>query len=167
MTRSSRSLAAWLCMFAIAALAQAAPRSFQGVVTHVGDGDTLWVRPERGGPPVQLRLQGIDAPEICQPWGMQARAALSRKVLHQPVAVRVHGRDHYGRALAEVRLQGDDLGTWMVGQGHAWSYRWRSDAGPHAAAQSRARQARRGLWRDPGALEPRAFRRRHGTCDKP
>ncbi len=136
------------------------------MVSHVSDGDTLWVRPARGGAPVQLRLQGIDAPELCQAWGAQAQAALSRKALHQPVTVQVGGRDSYGRALADVGLQGDDLAAWMVGQGHAWSYRWRSDAGPHVAAQSLARQARRGLWREHGAIEPRLFRRRHGACDR-
>ena len=43
-----------------------------GVVTHVSDGDTLWVRPAGAGAALQVRLQGLDAPEICQEFGSQA-----------------------------------------------------------------------------------------------
>ncbi|HSV47896.1 MAG TPA: thermonuclease family protein, partial [Ramlibacter sp.] len=76
------------------------------------------------------------------------------------------GRDSYRRSLAQVRLSGEDLAGWMVGQGHAWSYRFRSDPGPHTAEERLARQARRGLWASSAPTEPRLFRRRHGRCER-
>jgi hypothetical protein len=42
---------------------------WQGVVTHVRDGDTVWIQSIHGGQTHKVRLQGLDAPEICQAWG--------------------------------------------------------------------------------------------------
>ena len=148
--------------------APAPARGFAATVTRVSDGDTLWVRPERGGPPRKLRLHGIDAPEICQPGGVAARDALQALALHRPVQVSVLRRDDYQRLLARVTHQGDDLARAMVRQGHAWSYRYRRDPGPYGAEEQEARRLRRGLFAvqpGPQAPEsPRAFRRRHGPC---
>jgi endonuclease YncB( thermonuclease family) len=63
-----------------------------------------------------------------------------------------------------VRFAGEDLGGWMVSRGYAWSYRFRSDPGPYRHQEAQARTARRGLWSTAGPEEPRAFRKRHGSC---
>ena len=81
---------------AIAALlgASAAAQAFDGVVTRVPDGDTLWVQPDDAARrPLKLRLRGIDAPELCQRWGVQARDALAARVLRRHVSVEVRTRD--------------------------------------------------------------------------
>jgi endonuclease YncB( thermonuclease family) len=139
-------------------------RSFQGEVTHVTDGDSIWVRSARGAPR-QLRIRGIDAPEICQAFGREAQAALQSRVLHREVSVKPAGRDDYHRLLAQVSLRGDDVGAWMVGQGYAWAHRWhRKASGPYAALEAQARNARRGLWSSAAPVDPRDFRRLHGSC---
>ena len=138
-------------------------QALDGVVTRVTDGDTLWVRPV-GGKPVKVRLQGIDAPERCQAWGEQARAALASRVLNRQVAVRTRAYDDYKRAIAHVELHGDDVAAWMVREGHAWSYRYRRSLGPYAEQEQQARAARRGLFAQP-AVEPRVFRKTHGPCE--
>jgi micrococcal nuclease len=135
----------------------------RGVVTYVSDGDTLWVRLADGGEPVKVRFQGIDAPESCQAWGAQATQALKAKALHQEVSLNTRARDDYGRWLARVQMGDDDLGAWMVLQGHAWSYHYRRSFGPYAAQETTARNAKRGLWAA-AAQEPREFRRQHGSC---
>ena len=140
-------------------------QAMSGVVTHVSDGDTLWVRPE-GGRPVKVRLQGIDAPERCQPWGTQAQAALASRVLHRQVQVRTRAHDDYHRAIGTLELNGEDIAAWMVREGHAWSYRYRRSLGPYAEQEQQARAARRGLFARP-AVEPRAFRKSHGPCSAP
>jgi endonuclease YncB( thermonuclease family) len=151
----------------LALLAAALPlhaASFRGVVTHVTDGDTLWVRPSGGGRPIQLRLLDLDAPESCQPFGAQARQALKRRLLRQPVLVRTRGTDDYQRTLAQVRHDGEDVGAWLVQEGHAWAMGFKGRRGPYARLQEEARAARRGLWSAGDALEPRSFRRSHGRC---
>jgi micrococcal nuclease len=137
---------------------------FAGTVTHVTDGDSLWVKPMMGGAPREVRLQGIDAPEICQAWGHQSRDALAAQVLHRQVRVTSRGRDTYHRTLAQVSFGGQDVGAWMVSHGHAWSYRFRRDSGPYRQQESRARSARLGLWSAGAPIAPRDFRKRHGSC---
>jgi micrococcal nuclease len=122
----------------------AAAAAFSGVVTHVTDGDTLWVQPDdRSAPPVKLRLQGIDAPESCQVWGHEATAALRARLQHQHVWVRVRAKDAYARGIAQLRSGGEDIAEWMVSQGHAWSPGYRRHPGPYAAQE---RQARSRAW---------------------
>jgi endonuclease YncB( thermonuclease family) len=117
-----------------------------------------------GGTPRAVRLDGIDAPEICQRYGEAARAALVYRVLGRPVQVRKRLRDDYGRELARVMVDGRDVGAWLVRQGHAWSYRYRGHVGPYIAQEAQARARRIGLFREVHAEQPRAFRKRHGRC---
>jgi len=157
-------LIAFSAIYARAATEFNAKSSWQGIVSHVVDGDTLSVRPLQGGAPYTVRLDGIDAPEICQVHGPSARAALVKQVLGKTVWVAVRRRDDYGRTLARVSLHERDMGRWMVLQGHAWSYRYRKDPGPYAREEGQARSARRGLFARNGAELPRRFRQRHGAC---
>ena len=159
---------AWLAAGGSVAQARAPARaSWQGVVSYVVDGDTVRVRPAGGGKPVSVRLEGIDAPELCQPGGAASRDTLKRRVLGQRVAVQGRAHDDYGRLLARLALNGEDLGAWMVTQGQAWSYRYRKQPGPYALQQSRAKAAGRGVFARGHAaapVEPRMFRKQHGPC---
>jgi micrococcal nuclease len=135
-----------------------------GVVTHVSDGDTLWVQPLQSGEAYKVRILGIDAPEICQPWGPQSRGALTEVLQAQLVEVNAQTYDSYGRLLAQLTSQGKDVGAWMVGQGHAWSYRYKTHAGLYDALQVQAQSQHLGLFADGRALRPRWFRKRFGPC---
>ena len=161
MRLSLRSLPA-LLLVSLLACGPATGKALTGFVSHVTDGDTLWVRPASGSP-VQVRIQGLDAPEICQPFGLQARDALAARVLHRPVRVSTRARDMYQRSVGSVSLEGQDVGAWLVAGGFAWSARYRGRPGPYAPEEAQARRHRIGLWAT-SAVEPRAFRRRHGSC---
>lgn len=154
---------AWVLAVPGGASAQGA--SFEARVTRVSDGDSLWVRPLDGGAPRRVRLQGIDAPEICQPGGRAARDALAARLERATVTVRPQAEDDYGRQLAVIVWRGEDINRWLVREGWAWAYRWRSGEGPYARDEQLARRAGRGVFADPLAEEPRAFRRRHGPCE--
>ena len=173
----NRSFAQWihaqyaikLIAYALLALitfeAAAAVRQAQsGVVTRVVDGDTLWVKTSASQQPLKVRLQGIDAPEICQPGGLEARDALKRQVLGQSVTVTSGAHDDYGRTVGTLHMQGQDMGRWLVAQGHAWVYSYRHKKGPYADELRQAQLARRGVFSDVAAEEPRLFRKRHGSC---
>lgn len=146
---------------------QPLPFTFTGRVTRVFDGDTLWVKPLAGGRYRKLRLDGVDAPEICQSGGLAAREALASRVLDQVVTVRVRAFDSYGRALAQVSAGGDDMAAVLVRGGYAWSSRWRRSLGPYAAEEAQARVERQGIFGVEGAETPREFRQRHGPCPLP
>jgi micrococcal nuclease len=149
-------------LLALCAASPAGARTVTGTVNHVSDGDTLWVR-SADGTPVQVRIHGLDAPEICQAFGQEARDALAARVLHRKVKVAIRAQDAYQRSVGTVSLKGQDVGAWMVARGYAWSARGRG-GGPYAQEEAQARKARIGLWTAPTAVEPRSFRRRHGPC---
>ena len=146
------------------AVSAGATDMFFARVTAVTDGDTLWVAPEDGGAPRKLRLEGMDAPEICQSGGVLARDVLRRLVAHKRVRVSVRAHDDYGRGLARIHLGDQDIGAAMVRSGQAWSSRWRRSLGPYAAEESVARQAKIGLFSATAPELPRDFRQRHGSC---
>lgn len=135
-----------------------------GKVTRVTDGDTLWVRLAEGGKPVRVRIDGIDAPEICQAGGRAARVALASRVASRTVTLVIRRHDDYGRAVASVHVGGEDIAGWMVGRGHAWSYHYGREGGPYLKLQGQAQAAGKGLFADPHALAPRLFRKLHGSC---
>ncbi len=150
-----------------ASLALAESKVYEALVTRVSDGDTLWVQPLPDGRFRKLRLDGIDAPEICQPGGAASRDALAARVLRQVVTVHERRRDDYGRALVKLQHAGDDVAAVMVQQGQAWSYRWRHSDGPYAREEALARTQRQGLFAAGEIEHPRDFRRRHGPCPMP
>lgn len=162
--KTIRVLMTAACLGGISAFGAAEPlQPWSGRVTHVTDGDTLWVQPLRGGKPRKIRLDGVDAPEICQPYGAVARDRLAQLVAGRSVRIMPRHHDDYGRLLARVSLQGQDIGRWMVRHGHAWSHRYRRLPGSYAPLEARARGQHLGLWQLPAEM-PRQFRQRHGPC---
>lgn len=163
--QAGAALACWLTLGLGAAHAARPPApAVVGQVTRVIDGDSLWWQASPTARPVEVRLAHIDAPEICQAWGVEARAALQDLVLDRPVSLRVVGRDDYGRTLGQLTTAGIDVNLKMVEEGHAWSSRWRWDRGPHVKQERMAHALRRGLHGEGGAVMPRDFRRGHGPC---
>ena len=144
--------------------ALAAQVTYAGVVTRVVDGDTVWLKTPALGQPLKVRLSGIDAPEICQTGGVQARDALVGRVLGQQVTLKSRAHDDYGRTLGTVYLNGQDINRWLVTNGHAWVYRFRQKKPLYSEDFAQARAARRGLFSDVEALDPRAFRKAYGSC---
>ncbi|MBL0920033.1 MAG: thermonuclease family protein [Hydrogenophaga sp.] len=136
---------------------------YEARVVRVFDGDTVWVQPAGGGRWRKLRLDGIDAPEICQPGGLAARDALAARVLGETVQVNQRAADSYGRGIVQLDHRGDDIGRWLVQGGQAWAQRWRGQ-GPYVAVEDEARRTRRGVFQEAQAELPRDFRRRHGPC---
>lgn len=141
--------------------------AYEARVTRVPDGDTLWVKPLAGGTYRKLRLDGVDAPEICQDGGVAAREALTTRLLEQTVTVTERRRDDYGRALVRLKHRGEDVAGWLVREGWAWSYRWRHSDGPFAIEEVLARKDRKGIFASAAAENPRDFRKRHGPCPMP
>jgi micrococcal nuclease len=169
--RAACALVALLGLTALAGPAQAAKTArpatppIAGTVLRVVDGDTLVVAPaEAGRAPITVRVDGIDAPEICQPHGPEARQAMSEMVLQQPVTLVVKAHDAHGRMLARVMKGELDVGDRLVRDGHAWSHRYKWDKGPYVAEERMATTLRRGLHAQGGAVMPREFRKAHGSC---
>lgn len=129
------------------------------------DGDTVLLVRAGQSEPVKLRIDGVDAPESCQPGGMASRDELIRLVLRKQVQVTDLGQDSYGRQLGRLSVEGVDVGAEMVRSGMAWAYRFKTGRGPYAALQRAAQKEKKGVFSAPeAAMSPPVFRRFHGAC---
>jgi endonuclease YncB( thermonuclease family) len=137
-----------------------------GRVVGVIDGDTLDIL-TASFEMLRVRLSGIDAPELGQAFGRNAKAALSSLVFARSVAIEWRKRDRYDRVVAKVMLEGRDIALEMLALGMAWHYtrfeaeQPAADRREYADAQTRARVARRGLWADAAPVPPWDYRARH------
>ncbi|GAB1387731.1 thermonuclease family protein [Melaminivora sp.] len=130
-------------------------------VLTVTDGDTLRVRCGQQRPEA-VRVLAIDAPESRQAYGPQARQNLARLCLRQRAELLPQAHDKYGRLLAQVRCQGQDVAQAQVAAGLAWVYtRQSGQQGELAMLQQRAQSERRGLWAQPRPLAPWDYRQRY------
>jgi endonuclease YncB( thermonuclease family) len=72
-------------------------------VRRIIDGDTLEIE-DLAGIRTRVRLRRLDAPELDEPTGPQARDALAAKFEGRMVRVTPYARDRYGRLVADVEL---------------------------------------------------------------
>lgn len=90
------------------ALAEPSAEMLKGPA-YIVDGDTLTIRK------TQIRLYGIDAPEMNHPFGKKAKWALVNMCKGQPVRAEITGIDIHGRMIARCYLaDGRDLSAEMV-----------------------------------------------------
>ena len=162
MTLPTRCFWVWALLLPLTAQAS---EVWSGWVSWVMDGDTVVLVREGQQEPVRLRIEGMDAPETCQPGGVEAREALIRLALRKPVQVIDRGQDSYGRQIGRLSVDGVDLGGEMVRSGMAWAYSFRTGRGPYAGLQRQAEQQKKGIFASKdAAMSPALFRKFHGSC---
>lgn len=98
---------------------------YEALVTRVVDGDTVDLTVDAGfrvDVRVRTRLKGINAPELSTPEGKAARKALADKLPPLTFVMVETFRDpgdKYGRWLATIRCDNEDINRWLVESGHA------------------------------------------------
>lgn len=76
----------------------------------------------------RIRLNNIDTPEIRtknkeeKVLGVKARNFLKDKILNKIVTVKCGKHDKYGRILADIFLDGENINNLMIKEGHACEY---------------------------------------------
>jgi endonuclease YncB( thermonuclease family) len=123
------------------------------------DADTLEIRGTR------IRLHAVDAPESSQPCfvgddavrcGQRAANALDGWIAGRTVACIGRDVDRYGRTVATCSVGGEDVGRWLVRNGHAVAYRDYGD--DYVCDEAEAAAAKRGIWASV-FVEPSQWRR--------
>jgi endonuclease YncB( thermonuclease family) len=126
---------------------------------HAIDGDSL------RGPGGDVRLYGIDAPELRQtclngrfepyPCGRESFRHLELLMADKPVTCRVIDHDRYRRTVAVCVAGTVELNQRMVEDG--WAIAYERLPSVYSASEERARNIRRGLWQ--GQFQnPKAWR---------
>lgn len=134
----------------------------EGKCAYVQDGDSLKLQVSGREEEVSIRLHGIDAPEKGQAFSEESRAMLRNLTQGKNIRVDVQNTDRYGRYLGKVYVGKTYVNLELVKAGLAWRY----DGSPDAAieqAEATARMAHKGLWSDASAINPREYRKNHGT----
>jgi len=98
---------------------------------------------------LRVRLAEIDAPERKQPYGAEAKQALSELVLEKQVVLHVQEVDRYGRTLARAYVGGVDVNYTLVAEGAAWAYTKQLKDHRLKDAETLARNMGKGLWQLP------------------
>lgn len=143
---------------ALALLAASAPvwggDAMTAKVRAVTDGDTLVIA--RNGGVRVVDLVGIDAPELSQDFGIEARDAIRQWTKGKKVSVELLGAEGSATA-ARITVDGKDLAASLVSAGLAWATK---DANGEAlkAAQEKARAASEGLWAKANPTAPWDYR---------
>lgn len=130
--------------------------AFSGKVVSIRDGDTITVLQNKQQ--IKVRLFGIDAPELKQPYGKKSKQFLANLIAGEVVEVEENGKDRYKRTIGTVYLGGTDINAKMVANGYAWAYRKFSKK--YTAQESKAKSQGLGLWRDKEPTPPWEWRRR-------
>ncbi len=79
------------------------PEFLPYLVFDVVDGDTITVE-DPWGLRTRVRLRDTDAPELDEPGGREAKAALEEELQGRRVRMISYARDRYGRLIATVHL---------------------------------------------------------------
>ena len=145
-------LAVWLPVCLFLSQVSLASQTFSGKCVGVTDGDTIKVL--RDGREAKIRLEGIDCPESGDAFSAKAKKFTSSLVFGKSVAVRVKETDRYGRLVARVFADGQDVSIALVQAGLAWHYTKYSSDPALAQAEKTARAAEIGIWSLPNPTPP-------------
>jgi len=138
--------------------------TISGRVVRVTDGDTIVVL-DANDVQHKIRLQGIDAPERGQAYSTKSKAHLSASVAGKSVVVEYGKRDRYGRIVGKVLLSNEDMNHEQIRAGLAWHYKkyqyeqTPSDREDYSDTEIDAREAKRGIWREPEQMPPWEYRK--------
>jgi endonuclease YncB( thermonuclease family) len=125
---------------------------------RVLDGDTVIVQGRK------IRLACIDAPEMRQNRGAFAKQGLESLLGGQIPQVQPLGIDFFGRRIAMLTLNNQNINVQMVRQGYAFAYpQYLSNCEQRVKieiinAEQEAKRAKRGVWADSPTAFPWIFR---------
>ncbi|MFK7766809.1 MAG: thermonuclease family protein [Mariniblastus sp.] len=131
--------------------------SVQGKCIGCSDGDTLTILSD--GKKYRIRLDSIDCPESQQPFGQNAKRALSKMVYGKTVTVHATGKDDYDRVLGFVLVRKTNVNEQLIKLGLAWHYRQYSNSTELSKLEAKSRSRKTGLWSDKNPTPPWNWRR--------
>ncbi len=153
-------LSAYFFFSILTLLCSCGSSTFSAKCIGVSDGDTITVLKQ--GKATRVRLYGIDCPERGQDFYRAAKTFTSEQAYGNIVEITPVDQDEYGRLVAWVSANGQNLNKELVAAGLAWWYkRYAPNNGELARLEKKARKEKIGIWSHPNPVPPWEFRREH------
>jgi micrococcal nuclease len=106
-----------------------------------------------------VRLENVDAPELKQHYGTNARDSVRKLIEGKTVAATFGKNDLYGRKLASISINGQSLDSILVCHGYAWHYKQYSHKLELSICEAAAKAKCIGLWLCPEPVPPWVWRK--------
>lgn len=129
-------------------------QNITGVVTKIYDGDSIILNHS-----TEVELYQIDAPELGQRYGHDAKQFLKEQIFNKKVRVNIVGTNHYGQKLGVIFIRYDNINELILENGYAWiekKYKKYKSLGHY---ESYAKKYKLGLWRDKKPVAPWVYRK--------
>lgn len=131
-------------------------------INSIHDGDTINIT-THNNKKVKIRLYGIDAPELKQPFGEQSQLCLEEMIKNQNISYIPRNKnkstDKYGRTVAVIFKGNTNINLEMVKKGCAWNYMYYNRSLYTIFAQITAKNKKAGLWADNNPQAPWDYRK--------
>jgi micrococcal nuclease len=136
-----------------------------GTVAKIIDGDSVIIKGEDGNEQ-QVHLEGIDAPEVKQPWGDKATKALDELIKGKKVEVKWKKKDDYQRILGQIYQEDAHINLEMLKKGLAWHFKRYYKSELFEKAEAAAKGSKVGLWSDSDPTPPWDYRKNNRDKSK-
>ncbi len=136
---------------------------YEAIVLKVIDGDTIYIKSDSGRK--KVRLRHIDAPEIRQPYGEEARMFLDNELNDKRIIVNSDYKDRYGRDIGDIFVYNENesiyINAKLIKSGNAWVYKTYRKNTYLMNLENFAKDNKLGLWRDKSPVKPWEFRKKN------
>ena len=136
---------------------------YEAIVLKVIDGDTIYIKSDNGRK--KVRLRHIDAPEIKQPYGEQAKNFLDNELDDKRIIVNSDYKDKYGRDIGDIfvynKNQAIYINAKLIKSGNAWVYKSYRKNPYLMNLENFAKNNKLGLWKGNSPINPWEFRKKN------
>ncbi|HXU27406.1 MAG TPA: thermonuclease family protein [Bacteroidia bacterium] len=127
------------------------------------DGDTIKI--SEAGQIVTIRLEYIDAPELKQTMGKEAKEALYNLCSKADITYTQSNKKSFNRVVSELYCNHTNVNQYLVKNGFAiLDYRYAKGKTDYIALESEAKQNRRGVWNIENMHTPKECRTDKKMC---
>ncbi len=136
---------------------------YEAIVLKVIDGDTIYIKSDNGRK--KVRLRHIDAPEIKQSYGEQAKNFLDNELDGKRIIVNSDYKDKYGRDIGDIfvynKNQAIYINAKLIKSGNAWVYKSYRKNSYLMNLENFAKNNKLGLWKGNSPIKPWEFRKKN------
>lgn len=155
-----------VALFTIPDTHAAPSKQMQARIAAINDGDTITVIDFSQKRHI-VQMDGVDAPELGQPYGEASKKHLERRLIKKNVVIMWNRTTKEGAKLGKVLLNNGDVNQLQIRTGSAWATgeitvnHSGNDKARYAAAQTVAKEKGLGLWRAGNAVAPWDWRQQN------